>query len=607
MTMIAVDSAASFFFYQFYAYRRQILLALITTRFLISPSSSSSSSSGGGLKLRAVPHALVLPWQQEQQRLQDQERSGESFARLPLQWWRSWHGRMFLPPSDALVPLHHPPAPSSSSSSSSTPSPSLVPFSDFRAAQIRLVTTGAADERPTLGCGLSGTSSKSTASATATTASTGGTAPPSFLRTLMGDDGMAPMDDDGGCGSGEVLCWMQCMPTSALSCGPGTQPECVDTTTDSVVSGGITCPSGAANCAAMCAAAPSPSPPSYNESSPSSSGFCLGSGTDMYMDGFQTWLFSGSGGDGEDSANGGKLLCLNLLFSSWTLDSKAKVAFACLGTLALAVFSEFMGKARREASRLRMARLAKNRQKSVLNSHLGRSRNGDKYTSMDVSGGGGGHEGKAGGASVFVWASSLCMSLDDVGMAFLFGVQVSLGYFLMLIAMTYQAELFACVVLGLSVGHALFNLQEPPSTNTDPCCAEPHFEDDAETKDERGGDSDTAGGVEGGIEGGRKSMTISDGSGAEKGGGSCYRATVVLEVGGMTCGSCVSTVKRALERHAHVKSARVSLPSDNDLREGLFGSAVVECEGHGNAVPGALIPALVAAVEATGFEAVPGH
>jgi hypothetical protein len=36
-----------------------------------------------------------------------------------------------------------------------------------------------------------------------------------------------------------------------------------------------------------------------------------------------------------------------------------------------------------------------------------------------------------------------------------------MGYFIMLIAMTYQTELFVMVVLGLTAGHAVFNLDGP--------------------------------------------------------------------------------------------------------------------------------------------------
>ena len=39
----------------------------------------------------------------------------------------------------------------------------------------------------------------------------------------------------------------------------------------------------------------------------------------------------------------------------------------------------------------------------------------------------------------------------------MYGVNVTSGYFAMLVAMTYSVELFSCMILGLVLGHALFN------------------------------------------------------------------------------------------------------------------------------------------------------
>jgi len=50
--------------------------------------------------------------------------------------------------------------------------------------------------------------------------------------------------------------------------------------------------------------------------------------------------------------------------------------------------------------------------------------------------------------------------------------QVALGYALMLIAMTYQGELFIAVVVGLAVGHVLLNVAAPVSERNDACCVE---------------------------------------------------------------------------------------------------------------------------------------
>lgn len=53
-----------------------------------------------------------------------------------------------------------------------------------------------------------------------------------------------------------------------------------------------------------------------------------------------------------------------------------------------------------------------------------------------------------------------------------FTAHAALGYLLMLCAMTYQVEFFVAVVLGLGIGHLLFN---PDATErADPCC--PHLD-----------------------------------------------------------------------------------------------------------------------------------
>merc|ERR1719181_1856515 len=53
---------------------------------------------------------------------------------------------------------------------------------------------------------------------------------------------------------------------------------------------------------------------------------------------------------------------------------------------------------------------------------------------------------------------------------FLYGVQQVMGYLLMLVVMTYQTELFVMVVLGLVVGHAVFNLGTSVGESADMCC-----------------------------------------------------------------------------------------------------------------------------------------
>ena len=53
----------------------------------------------------------------------------------------------------------------------------------------------------------------------------------------------------------------------------------------------------------------------------------------------------------------------------------------------------------------------------------------------------------------------------------MYTVQISAGYLLMLISMTYHAVLFVGVVLGLVLGHAAFNITAPvASGGASACC-----------------------------------------------------------------------------------------------------------------------------------------
>merc|ERR1712029_472405 len=53
----------------------------------------------------------------------------------------------------------------------------------------------------------------------------------------------------------------------------------------------------------------------------------------------------------------------------------------------------------------------------------------------------------------------------------LFGVNIASGYFAMLVAMTYSVELFICMIVGLVIGHGIFNTGAVVGESVDPCCA----------------------------------------------------------------------------------------------------------------------------------------
>jgi hypothetical protein len=65
----------------------------------------------------------------------------------------------------------------------------------------------------------------------------------------------------------------------------------------------------------------------------------------------------------------------------------------------------------------------------------------------------------------------------------LYAFQVTAGYLLMLVSMTYHAPLFISVILGLTLGHAVFSVYSADgggkiTAGTTACCAEARDDDD---------------------------------------------------------------------------------------------------------------------------------
>lgn len=54
----------------------------------------------------------------------------------------------------------------------------------------------------------------------------------------------------------------------------------------------------------------------------------------------------------------------------------------------------------------------------------------------------------------------------------LYVAQITVGYSLMLAAMTYSIEIFLAVVLGLGTGHHFFNKEQIVTERPDPCCGD---------------------------------------------------------------------------------------------------------------------------------------
>jgi hypothetical protein len=133
--------------------------------------------------------------------------------------------------------------------------------------------------------------------------------------------------------------------------------------------------------------------------------------------------------------------CLNLLFSTWTLDTRWKFIFATLGVFVFAILVEGF-------SKLRFFVVHTVKQNTGINN---RARNRAVLSDRQR------------------WVLRACIPIFH-------GVQALAGYTLMLISMTFSLELLLAVVLGLTTGYAIFfdltNIPEDPRQHVtnNPCC-----------------------------------------------------------------------------------------------------------------------------------------
>lgn len=118
--------------------------------------------------------------------------------------------------------------------------------------------------------------------------------------------------------------------------------------------------------------------------------------------------------------------------------------------------------------------------------------------------------------------------------ALLFGLSATIGWFLMLVVMTYCLELFLCSIFGLTLGVFLFRSTSVAS----PCCT---AEASATTGQYRRNELPT-----------RRPLLKEE---------RAFKA--VINVEGMTCGSCTSTVRNAVMAINGVAEAQASLEAHN--------------------------------------------
>lgn len=106
------------------------------------------------------------------------------------------------------------------------------------------------------------------------------------------------------------------------------------------------------------------------------------------------------------------MTCVVFLFPAWVLSSQAKFVAACFGTVLLGLLVEFILFQRRKVMK-----------------KLSMSPSISRGTRLAVS-------------------------------ALIYGLQLTVGYIVMLIVMIYSAPLFVSVIAGLVLGHVLFNAKE---------------------------------------------------------------------------------------------------------------------------------------------------
>ena len=176
--------------------------------------------------------------------------------------------------------------------------------------------------------------------------------------------------------------------------------------------------------------------------------------------------------------------CLVIFLNSWKLDSGAKFALAVVGAILAGIVCEGILKLRTVGQQ----RLPKDRP-----------------------------------------------ALSSIARILLYLLHRTVGYLAMLLAMTYQTEIFFAVLVGLSIGYAIFNLRDPIGEGETACC------------------NTTQGRVMNGGVNGVLPQASSSGSQGMLLSGSKPQLRMVVD--GMTCRSCSHTLERALSQMPGVLSA----------------------------------------------------
>lgn len=184
-----------------------------------------------GKPLRPAPHALV---------------AGFSGAHSSVT--RSWFGKMYLPPKDALLP----------NLERARKGQDQMTYGQYRELELSGAKQDKSQSSLPAACEISAVSSIAGASYSSRLLHSTGETHCSLANGTIG-----------------VLCWMQCISVKDLSCG--TKAVCVDTVTDKVVDGSDHCPEKDKSlCKLRCPAVASTKTTTTNSSSSTSHGFCQG-------------------------------------------------------------------------------------------------------------------------------------------------------------------------------------------------------------------------------------------------------------------------------------------------------------------------------------------
>jgi len=252
----------------------------------------------------------------------------------------------------------------------------------------------------------------------------------------------------------------------------------------------------------------------------SKSQFCNGILTDMHMLGF-TWSRS-------------EMPCLIFLFPGWELTDAARFWMAAVGTVAAGICTEYLVALRRWESARQLPVMAKGTRP----------------------------------------LSAMRQALYRAPRLLLYAITRTMGYFVMLISMTYSGELFIAVIVGLTLGHAFFNCGVTPEQDATPCC--PASSSGNAVVVQVNPEAPT-----------RKELADSEVS----------HARLRFQVSGMTCNACAYTVTRVVESLTDVQKV-TELSLSTGTMEVAFASLCSSGDGNN-----AEAERVCSAVESVGFGA----